>query len=121
MNTSERIKIIRKDLGMTRAVFGDTLGVSGDVINNMERGRVKLQEHMLRLICKTHNVSYLWLVNGIGEPYIGIPGIIMDGVIEKYNLDDIDKKIIEEYVRLDPETRSAIKNYLQNVFKTTSD
>ena len=52
MNLSERIKYIREDMEMSRAAFGETLGVSGDVINNMERGRVEIKEYMLKLICK---------------------------------------------------------------------
>lgn len=117
MEVHERLKFIREDLGMSRAVFGSTLGVSGDVINNMERGRVELKEHMLRLICKTHRVNYFWITKEEGEPYIGPPDILMDDVIEEYQLDDMDREIIEEYVKLKPETRDAIKGYLLNVFK----
>lgn len=117
METHERLKYIREDLGMSRAVFGSTLGVSGDVINNMERGRVELKEHMLRLICKTHRVNYFWLTEEKGDPYIGPPEIILDEAIEEYGLDDLDKELIEGYVKLNPETRTAIKGYLLSIFK----
>lgn len=121
MELSERIKYIREDLGLTRASFGETLGVSGDVINNMERGRVDIKDYMLRLICKTHRVNYFWLTEGKGDPYLGPPDILMDDVIERYSLDDFDRKIVEEYVKLDPDSRSAIKKFIQNVIKEAPD
>lgn len=121
MEVNDRIKFIREDLNMTRASFGDTLGVSGDVINNMERGRVDIKDHMLRLICKTHRVNYFWLTEGKGDPYLGPPGILMDDVIEEYNLDEMDREIIEEYVKLSPDMRNAIKQFIRNVVKKAPD
>ena len=121
MEIYERLKYIREDLKMSRAAFGATLGVSGDVINNLERGRAELKEYMLRLICKTHQVNYFWLTEEKGDPYIGVPDIIVDEAIEKYGLDEEDRALIEEYVRLPVETRTAIKTYFMNVFKKASE
>lgn len=121
MNISDRIKYIRDDLKMSRAAFGETLGVSGDVINNLERGRVKIQESMLRLICKTHHVSYLYLTEGFGDPYVGVPGIIMNDAVEKYNLDKTDRALIEEYVKLDEGIRHEIKQYIFRVLEKAPD
>ncbi len=117
LNTiSERIKFIRKDLKLTQEAFGEKLGVSRDVINNLERDRVDIKEPMKKLICRIFNVDYFWLTEGTGEPYIGVPDLILEEAIEKYNLDDTDKKLIEEYIKLEPAVRDAIKNYLTNVF-----
>lgn len=117
LNTiSERIKFIRKDLKLTQEAFGEKLGVSRDVINNLERDRVDIKEPMKKLICRIFNVDYFWLTEGTGEPYIGVPDLILEEAIEKYNLDDTDKKLIEEYIKLEPAVRDAIKAYLSNVF-----
>lgn len=117
MKLNERIKYIREELDMTRSSFGQTLGVSGDVVNNIERGRVDIKEHMLKLICKTHRVNYFWLTEEKGDPFLGLPDIIMDDVIEQYQLDSMDRIIIEEYVKLDPDTRMAIKQFIRNIIK----
>ncbi|MCB7064153.1 helix-turn-helix domain-containing protein [Enterocloster citroniae] len=119
MTIGTRIKILRNDLKMTQETFGKSLGVSRDVINNLERDRVDVKEAMIRLIAKTYRVNYFWLTEGDGEMYIGVPDIIIDDAIEKYQLNEEDKAIIEEYVRLDPEVRNAFKNYLRNVIKKT--
>lgn len=112
----DRIKYLRDDLHLSRAAFGENIGVSGDVINNIERGRVETKELLVKMICKIYNVDYFWLTEGTGEPYIGVPDLVLEEAIEKYNLDDTDKKLIEEYIKLEPAVRDAIKNYLTNVF-----
>ena len=106
---------------MSRAAFGETLGVSGDVINNMERDRVEIKDYMLHLICKTHRVNYFWLTEEKGDPYLGPPSILMDDVIEEYNLDDLDREIIEQYIKLEPHMRDSIKRLIKNIVKNTPD
>jgi transcriptional regulator with XRE-family HTH domain len=70
LNLNERIALIRKNEVLSRASFGKRLGVSGDVINNLERGRVEIKKHMILLICKEFNVNEDWLRTGNGEMYL---------------------------------------------------
>ena len=65
-----RILEVRKSEALSRAAFGERIGVSGDVINNLERGRVEIKDHIIKLICREFNVNEEWLRNGIGEMYI---------------------------------------------------
>lgn len=117
MELHERIKYIRKDeLNLTQDAFGSSLGVSRDVVNNWERGRVDIKDYVLKLICKTFRVSYPWLSEGIGEPFVSVPDVILDDVAEVYGLDEEDRLLMEEYARLPPEVRAAIKQMLKNVF-----
>ena len=64
---NNRIKEIRSHFNLSRAAFGEKIGVSGDVINNLERGRVEAKDHMILLICKEYNVNEEWLRTGEGE------------------------------------------------------
>lgn len=116
MKTCERIKYIRESLNKSRAAFGEALGVSGDVVNNWERGRVDIKDYVLKLICKTFRVSYTWLSEEVGEPFISVPDVILDDVAEEYGLDEEDCLLMEEYAKLPPEVRTAIKQMLKNVF-----
>lgn len=118
MELHERIKSIRKDkLKMSQDAFGSALGVSRDVVNNWERGRVDIKDYVLKLICKTFRVNYSWLSEEVGEPFISVPDIILDDVAEEYGLDEEDRLLIEEYAKLPAEARAAIKNMLRNVFQ----
>lgn len=114
----ERIKSIRKDkLKMSQDAFGNALGVSRDVVNNWERGRVDIKDYVLKLICKTFRVNYSWLSEEVGEPFISVPDIILDDVAEEYGLDEEDRLLIEEYAKLPADARAAIKDMLRNVFQ----
>ena len=71
MEIYERIKYLRKDkLNLSQQAFGEKLGVSRSVINNIERNvlqRPEQKEPLYKLICKEFNISYLWLTEGV-EP-----------------------------------------------------
>lgn len=73
MEISERVKILRKDhLKMSQEEFGKTLGVSRDVIGNIEYDRLKKPEQkepIIRLICKEFGVNEKWLREGIEPMY----------------------------------------------------
>lgn len=69
---NKRIEEIRKYHGLSRASFGERIGVSGDVINNLERGRVDVKDHIFKLICTEFNVNEDWLRTGEGEMLKGL-------------------------------------------------
>lgn len=48
--------------------------------------------------------------------FSGTPESVVDEIAEDYNLDDLDKKIIEKYLELPEDKRKAIKEYLKSIF-----
>jgi transcriptional regulator with XRE-family HTH domain len=64
-----RVKEVRKHLGMTQTEFGDALGVSRDVINSYERGRVTPTQTFLDLLCMKYGVDSIWMETGEGEMF----------------------------------------------------
>lgn len=64
---NKRIKELREYLKMSRSAFGERLGVSGDVVNNLERGRVEIKEDRIKLICSVFNINEDWLRYGTGK------------------------------------------------------
>ncbi len=72
MEISERIRMVRRMLNLTQAQFGESLGVSRDVVANIESNRLKnpnQKEPLYHLICKQHSVSEKWLRTGEGEMF----------------------------------------------------
>lgn len=59
-----RVKELRESLNLSQTAFGDRIGVSRDVVNNLERDRVNITEDRLILISNTYGVRYDWLKNG---------------------------------------------------------
>lgn len=72
MEPRERVKELRKTLGLTMEKFGDRLGVTKVAISNIERGNRKLTEQMLRSICREFDVSEDWLRTGEGEMFLPV-------------------------------------------------
>ena len=71
MEPHERVRYLRKQyLKMTQTEFGEHLGVSRSVINNIELNYLSRPEKkisLLKLICREFGVSEEWLLYGKGE------------------------------------------------------
>lgn len=67
----DRLRTVRKHLNLSMADFGKSIGVSYDVISNLELGRTSPSESMLRLICFTHGVNRYYLDTGEGDIFLG--------------------------------------------------
>ena len=116
---NERIRQLRESIGLSRAAFGEKLGVSGDVINNLERGRVEIKEPIIKLICKEFNISYLWLTQGVGsmEEQTEFSAMArIDAIMTGEN--ETAKRIFKAFAKLDEKEwelyesrRRAIMNY----------
>ena len=83
MELHERIKELRKNhLHLSQTEFGERVGVSRSVINNIERNvlaRPDQKLSLMKLICSEFNVNEEWLLNGT-EPMFTQP--------ETFNLND---------------------------------
>ena len=68
---NERVKELRKALGLSREDFANKLGLkSRGKIENIELGRTIPDEPFLDLICKTYSVNSEWLHTGNGEMFV---------------------------------------------------
>lgn len=65
----ERIKALRKSLGLNQTKFGQELGVSMSSVTKWETGENDVSESVIRLICKRFSVSDTWLRTGEGEMF----------------------------------------------------
>ena len=108
---NERIRILREENKLSRAAFGEKLGVSGDVINNLERGRVDVKDHIVKLICSEFTVSEDWLRNGTEPMYIQSSIFNLDEFIKSKGATEQELEIIKTYFEIDPEIRKNLINY----------
>ena len=70
---NKRIKMVRESLRLSQREFGEKLGVSRDVISNLEYGRVKPKELLIRHICDLYGVNEQWLNSGDGAMFEAAP------------------------------------------------
>ena len=64
---AERVKEVRKKSKMSQQEFGKCLGVSRDVIGNIEYGRVEPKDLFIDHLCHIFSVSREWLLTGNGN------------------------------------------------------
>lgn len=62
----DRIREIRKRLGLNQTEFGQKVGLSQGAITGYEKGIHAPSDAILKLICTTYNVDYKWLKYGNG-------------------------------------------------------
>ena len=109
MTQGERVKEIRKSLGLTLEKFGEKLGVGKTAISKIEKGERNLTEQMTISICREYNVNYDYLTCGDGEMFDDLPQTVIDELCVQYNLSDSEKAIIEMYVSLPEDFRQLLK------------
>ena len=71
MAENEKIKEIRKELGLTQQEMADALCVSKQYLSKVENGLTELSKEKIILLCKKFNISVNWLLMDKGFMYLG--------------------------------------------------
>ena len=118
---NERLKEIRKELRLTQKEFAKKLGITDSGISRLEKGQNQLTDQMIRSICREFNVNYSWFVSGTGEMFVEVPQTSIDELCAQYGLDDFDRVLILEYLKMSADARKTLKDYIRNVMKRVGD
>lgn len=113
MTHGERVRKVRKSLGLTLEKFGKKLGVGKTAISNIESGNRNLTEQMIKSICREFNVDYIWLTTGDGEMFIEND----DDFIEKIerimvNENDVRRKLFKSLINASDEQLYALEKWI---------
>lgn len=65
----ERLKEIRKALGLTQKEFAARIGIKQNTIAQYEIGRNEPIDAVVSLICREYGVDEVWLRTGVGEMF----------------------------------------------------
>jgi len=63
----KNLKHIRKTLGLTQRQFAEPLGIKGSYISDIEKGKARPSESVIRLLEIKFRVNRKWLESGQGE------------------------------------------------------
>lgn len=100
----ERIRDLRKAIGLTQQDFADRLGVKRNTVALYETGKSGISDGIIKSICREFGVSEQWLRTGEGEMFVPrtknqvITDFMADLVMED---DSFKKRIIEALAQLD--------------------
>lgn len=116
MTQGERVKEVRKALGLTLDKFGVKIGMKKNSISQVENGRNALTEQMAISICREYNVNYDYLINGEGEMFDDLPQTLLDELCAQYDLDDLDRTLVEMYIEMPEQVRDYLKQEIRKRF-----
>jgi transcriptional regulator with XRE-family HTH domain len=102
--TNGRIAAIREHLGLNQSKFAQKLGVTSQLINQIEAGKVRLTEANIRLICFTFKVNEEWLREGMGD--------MMD---EEAALSDYERRLLGFFRELSPSAQDMVIKHAENL------
>lgn len=63
---NERVKELRKVLGLSGEKFGERIGIKRAAVSKIENGDNGLTEQTIKSICREFNVNEIWLRTGVG-------------------------------------------------------
>ena len=66
---NQRIKELRKILGLSQEEFAAQLGLTRGAITNIEHNKTEPKPLLVQLICKEFKVNEIWLRTGVGDPF----------------------------------------------------
>lgn len=115
---NERIKKLRKVLGLTQQEFADKIGMKRNTIANYETDRNEPSNSVISLICKTFNVSEDWLRKGEGEMFNPVVSAALEALARERSMTYSDYTIIEKFLNLNPHSRQIIAEFMLEVAAT---
>ena len=121
---NERIKSLRKALGLTQQEFADKLGISRGNIGAYEVGKNAPSDAVISLIVRIFNANENWIRTGEGEMFV--PRSVKDeiGYFVEDLLDydgegnpfyDMIIEMMKDYHDLDEKSKKVIRDYFKKV------
>lgn len=122
MTQNERVKEIRKTLGLTLEKFGERIGVTRGSMSNIENGNRNLTEQMTKSICREFSVDYMWLTTGEGEMFIDTD----DDFIERIDRimageDEARKNLFKFMLELSDDDIAALDRLMKKTIEFTQN
>jgi len=111
----KRFKELRETLGLTQKDFSEKIKMAQSSYGQLESGIRNINDRTVKLICQEFNVNERWLKTGEGYMFeIAVSFEDFFGMNYKF-LDEVDKKIITEYMKLSADHRGVIKEFIRKM------
>lgn len=117
----ERIKELRKVLGVTQQEFADSIKVKRNTVATYEMGRSVPSDSAVALICERYGVSEEWLRNGTGEMFkenskdVQITNMLADVLAEEE--DSFKRRLVSYLARLDKVGWAELEKMIDSIAK----
>lgn len=112
---NERIKQIRRELGLTQTEFAERIGLKQNSIALIESGKRNISDQAVLSICREYGVNEEWLRTGTGEKMTPDASDELEALVKKYDLSNADQVLIKKYVNLKAGSRETIIHFITDV------
>lgn len=101
---NERLKELRKHLGLSQSEFGSKIYLSQYLMSLIEKGKRNLTDRSVNAICREFDVNEEWLRTGEGEMFIDLT--------KDLDASDEIKLMINKILALDPKDQEKISTII---------
>jgi len=119
MEMHDRIRELRKNhLHLSQTAFGERLGVSRSVINNIELNtlaRPDQKRSLIKLMCKEFSVSEEWLLNGTEPMFIEPDTFSLDQYARERGASELELALAKAYFDLPKDVRTQMLARLKSL------
>lgn len=113
--SGERLKTIRKELGLTQVQFASKLNISNGHLSDLEKDRKNITDSLIQILNFTYQVNSNWLTTGNGK--------IFDETDDLYKLfgymindmEEDEKKFMKNFLSLSQENRKQTIQFLKKL------
>ena len=122
MDINQRIRNLRKELGLSQKNFGLKIGLGQAAVSRLEQPNVVVIEQNIRLICETFGINEAWLRTGEGErEAVSAASDPFLPLRQKHQLSFIEEQVLRIYFKLDETARASVCQYVQTVAEAIAE
>ena len=119
----DRIRQLRKELGLNQTDFGERIGVKQTTIAGYETGAKNPMESVVVSICREFNVNEKWLRNGTGEMFVEAKenSIVAKATMLLGEKDPLIEAFIDTYSKLTPKNREILQQFMSDLSRALDE
>ena len=115
MSINQRIRILRKELGLSQGDFGKRIGLKQGAVSKIEQEGSTVIDQNIRLICTTFGVSERWLREGTGDMLAQTRDDYVRAFAERCHLGETFIQVMKNFLALSEEDRATMFHLIQQV------
>lgn len=117
---NQRVKELRKALGLSSEKFGEPLGVKRNTISQIETGKNNVSEQMIKAICREYHVNEEWLRTGEGSMFEESGEIPLETLIAQEHLSPLEADLLRAYLTLPRDLRQQALDHFEKTLHPSS-
>lgn len=119
MTIGERVKTLRKELGLTLENFANPIGIHRGSLSAIENDKSGVSDRTLLAICREYGVSERWLRDGVGEMFVPVTRnekiARFAGELMKDETPDFRRQLVEILADLNDEQWDALADFAERL------